>query len=158
MRRNRWRGTILFTVILVVMGTTIGLKLYGLGETVAPQAGAAASPSALPSAGSTATAPATPSATSAAPSTTKVVAGVVEQTPYGPVQVEVTFDGTKLVGVRELQSPSDDRRSVSINHQASPILAKEVLASQSAKVDTVSGATYTSEGYKQSVQSAIDQL
>jgi uncharacterized protein with FMN-binding domain len=154
MRRNRWRGTILFAVILVVMGTTIGLKLYGLGETVAPQSNAATTLSTPPPAATNAAAP---SATSAAPSTTQVVSGAVEQTPYGPVQVEVTFDGTKVVAVRELQSPSNDRRSASINHQAAPILAKEVLASQSAKIDTVSGATYTSEGYKQSVQSAIDQ-
>jgi uncharacterized protein with FMN-binding domain len=84
------------------------------------------------------------------------VNGAVESTRFGPVQVQLTFVGTKITGVKTLQSPSDDGRSVSINSYATPMLEKEVLASQSAQIDTVSGATYTSDGYVQSVQSAID--
>jgi uncharacterized protein with FMN-binding domain len=80
------------------------------------------------------------------------------QTRFGPIQVQITVEGSKITAVQELQSPSDDRRSESINEQAAPILEQEVLASQSASIDTVSGATYTSDGYKQSLQSAIDQL
>jgi uncharacterized protein with FMN-binding domain len=72
--------------------------------------------------------------------------------------VQITVVGSKITAVQELQAPSDDRRSESINAQAAPILEQEVLASQSANIDTVSGATYTSDGYKQSLQSAIDQL
>jgi uncharacterized protein with FMN-binding domain len=59
--------------------------------------------------------------------------------------------------VKTLQSPDGSNRDIAINSQALPILQQEVLASQSANIDTVSGATYTSEGYIQSVQSAIDQ-
>ncbi|MDR6611569.1 FMN-binding protein [Leifsonia sp. 1010] len=59
--------------------------------------------------------------------------------------------------MKTLQSPDRDGRDIEINDRALPILQQEVLASQSANIDTVSGATYTSEGYIQSVQSAIDQ-
>lgn len=167
MRHKKWRGTILFTVILVVMGVTIGLRLYGLGQTVT--AGSATSVSSTGSASAATPAPATtpgnnttPPATSTPSTSTasarKVIAGSVEQTPYGPIQVRVTFDGSAIKSVTELQAPNGDGRSASINQQAAPILKQEVLASQSANVDTVSGATYTSDGYKQSVQSAIDQL
>ena len=168
MRRTKWRGTILFVLILTVMGLTAGLRLYGVGaEAAAPVA--AASTATTPSSSATTTAPA-PTASAAAPSSTpapspsapaatapKVVDGAVEDTRYGPIQVEVTFTGTKITAVKTLQSPSQDGRSAQINDYATPILAQEVLASQSAQIDTVSGATYTSDGYAQSVQSAIDQ-
>ncbi|MEO8908573.1 MAG: FMN-binding protein [Microbacteriaceae bacterium] len=69
----------------------------------------------------------------------------------------MTFSDTKITSVTELQAPNDRDRSVEINAQAEPILKQEVLASQSAHVDSVSGATYTSQGYTASVQSAIDK-
>ncbi|GAA1445937.1 hypothetical protein GCM10009617_26260 [Leifsonia poae] len=87
-----------------------------------------------------------------------MIDGATEDTRYGPVQVEVTFAGKKITAVKTLQSPTGDGRSVQINDYALPILAQEALASQSASIDTVSGATYTSDGYTQSLQSAIDQL
>jgi uncharacterized protein with FMN-binding domain len=71
--------------------------------------------------------------------------------------VQVTFSGSTITAVQVLQSPSD-RRSQEINQQATPILEQEAIAAQSASIDTVSGATYTSESYMQSLQSAIDQL
>jgi len=86
------------------------------------------------------------------------VNGAVEQTPYGPLQVRITATGKKITAVDVLQSPNDRQRSVEISAEATPILAQEVLKSQSANIDTVSGATYTSDGYRQSVQSAIDKL
>jgi uncharacterized protein with FMN-binding domain len=162
MKRKKWRGTILFVVILTVMGLTVGLRLYGTGGattasthqvTLAPSTGAPPSPSASAPAASGPTASA-PAAAATAP---KTVDGAVEQTPYGPIQVQLTYAGTKITAVTELQTPNDRDRSVQINAQAGPILAQEVLSSQSAKIDTVSGATYTSEGYAQSVQSAIDK-
>lgn len=88
---------------------------------------------------------------------TVTVVGASEQTRYGPVQVSVTFTKGKITDVQALQTPSDHRESVMINAQAVPVLAQEVIAAQSAQIDTVSGATYTSEAYAQSVQSAIDQ-
>jgi len=175
MNSKSWRGTILFTVILVVMGATVGLKLYGVGEqvTAAPAAststssgatGSSPSPSATASSGDTSSAGSSPSSTptpspssSASASATKVVTGTAVDTRYGPVQVKVTFSGTTITAVDTVQAPNGNGRDQEINQQALPILQQEVLSAQSANIDTVSGATYTSEGYIQSVQSAIDQ-
>ena len=162
MRRKKWRGTILFVVILTVMGLTIGLRLYGVGHvaaaapivaTSAPAATSTSSPAATTAPSSSASA--SPSAAPAA--ATRTVDGNVENTPYGPIQVQLTFSGKTITAVTVLQSPNDRARSGDINAQATPILAQEVLSSQSAKIDTVSGASYTSDGYRQSVQSAIDK-
>lgn len=170
MRQKKWRGTILFVVVLTMMGLTVGLRLYGSGlgtaatalTAPAPAASATSSPSSratpAPSPGSSATPSASPTAAPAAASTPRSIDGAVEQTPYGPVQVSVTFAGSTITAVKELQAPNDRDRSVEINSQAAPILLQEVLNSQSARIDTVSGATYTSQGYAQSVQSAIDKL
>lgn len=86
-----------------------------------------------------------------------VVDGAVFRNKWGPVQVEATFapDGT-LVDVAALQTPDSRGRSVRINDAAVPRLTKQALTAQSAAVDTVSGATYTSDSYRQSLQSAID--
>jgi uncharacterized protein with FMN-binding domain len=86
----------------------------------------------------------------------RTVRGDVADTPYGPVQVAVVFDGSKIVDVRALQTPNEAYRSVRIAALATPVLRQEVLSAQSARVDSVSGATYTSAGYLQSVQYAID--
>lgn len=82
--------------------------------------------------------------------------GGTVQTVWGPVQVEVTFLGTKLTGVRVLQQPDGTFNDVEINGFALPILTKETLAAQNAHIDAVSGATYTSQGYVGSLQSALD--
>jgi uncharacterized protein with FMN-binding domain len=71
------------------------------------------------------------------------------------VQATFAADGT-LVNVDVLEVPSRDGQSVRINDYAVPRLNSEALVAQSADVDTVSGATYTSIGYEQSLQSAID--
>lgn len=75
----------------------------------------------------------------------------------GPVQVAVTFEGDRVVDVITIQAGTDARESIRINDEALPILRQEALAAQSAQIDTVSGATYTSDGYRTSLQSAIDQ-
>ncbi len=176
MNNRAWRGTILFTVILVTMGATVGLKLYGVGEqassaqtsvhvstsgsgtTTSTSPTATSTPSATATA--TATATPTPSAAASAPaaaSAAKTITGTAVDTRYGPVQVKVTFSGTTITAVDTVQYPSESGRDVEINSQALPILQQETLSKQSAQIDTVSGATYTSEGYIQSLQSAIDQ-
>jgi uncharacterized protein with FMN-binding domain len=77
-------------------------------------------------------------------------------TRYGPVQVRVVFRGRRIVDVRALQDPDDLDRSRQIDADALPKLRAKVLAAQSARIDGVSGATYTSAAYQQSVQSALD--
>jgi uncharacterized protein with FMN-binding domain len=79
------------------------------------------------------------------------------QTPFGAVQVQVTLQNGRITDVQALQTPGDQRRSQQISQYAVPQLRSEVLQAQGAQVDTISGATYTSEGYAQSLQSALDQ-
>ena len=76
---------------------------------------------------------------------------------YGNVQVQVIVAAGKLTKVNIVQYPDSDDKSVRINSDAIPTLIAETLSAQSAKVDTVSGATYTSTSYRQSVQAAVDQ-
>jgi uncharacterized protein with FMN-binding domain len=84
-------------------------------------------------------------------------AGATEDTRYGPVQVEITVAGGKITDVKALQLTNAEQRSVEISNQAAPMLRSEVLAAQSANVATVSGATFTTDGYLSSLQSAIDK-
>jgi uncharacterized protein with FMN-binding domain len=84
--------------------------------------------------------------------------GVVAQNQYGNVQVRVTVAGGKIKQVTAIQLPQSDPKSAQISQYAAPQLQSEVLAAQSAKIDGVSGASYTSQSYDTSLQSALDQL
>jgi uncharacterized protein with FMN-binding domain len=84
------------------------------------------------------------------------VAGGLVQTQYGPVQVEITMRSGQITRARALAQPSGDSETDAINRDAIPQLVQETLAAQSARIDTVSGATFTSGGYRQSLQSALD--
>jgi uncharacterized protein with FMN-binding domain len=83
--------------------------------------------------------------------------GDTTQTRYGPVQVQITVANGKITDVTALQLTDSDGRSVQISQQAAPILRQEALQAQSAQIQSVSGATFTSEGYTTSLQSAIDK-
>ncbi len=83
--------------------------------------------------------------------------GAVIPTRYGDVQVEVKMRAGRIADVVALQLPSDRARSEMISQYAEPILRTEALKVQSAQIDIVSGATYTSDGYAQSLQAALDQ-
>ena len=100
-----------------------------------------------------------PSTSQAAPpaSTTKTVTGDAAETRYGPVQLAVTFSGKKITRIEVLQYPTETGRDQEINSYAIPQLNQQAMSAQSANIDGVSGATYTSEGYQQSLQSAIDK-
>jgi uncharacterized protein with FMN-binding domain len=99
-----------------------------------------------------------PSANSAAPAaSTKTVTGNAADTRYGPVQVAVTFSGKKITKIQVLQYPTESGRDQEINRYAIPQLNQQAMSAQSANIDGVSGATYTSQGYQQSLQSAIDK-
>ena len=93
----------------------------------------------------------------AAKTTTRTVTGQVVQTQWGPVQVQLTLKGSTITAVSVLQYPSGNPQDTQINSYALPILIKETTDKQSARIDMVSGATYTSTGYIQSLQSALDQ-
>ncbi|KQX62053.1 FMN-binding protein [Angustibacter sp. Root456] len=82
--------------------------------------------------------------------------GDTVQTRWGPVQVQIIVSGGKITAADVVQVPQDNPRDQEINSYAVPVLNSEVVQAQSAQIDTVSGATVTSDGYLQSLQSAID--
>jgi uncharacterized protein with FMN-binding domain len=87
----------------------------------------------------------------------KVITGDVVNGPYGPSQVAITLSGDKITKVTVLQHTDDGSNSQEIDGNALPKLTAETLAAQSAKIDAVSGASYTSAGYIKSLQSALDK-
>lgn len=106
-----------------------------------------------PTAGSTSAGPAGPAAAGAKDGTFD---GSQIQTRYGTVQVQAVIAGGKITDVVPLQLTDVGSLSGEIDQQAVPMLKSEVLSSQSANVDTVGGATYTSQGYLNSLQAALD--
>jgi hypothetical protein len=85
------------------------------------------------------------------------VNGKVASTAYGPVQIQLIKRASKIVKVAVLVQPTNTLHDVQIGEFAFPKLISETLAAQNAKIDAVSGATYTSAGYIQSLQSALDK-
>jgi uncharacterized protein with FMN-binding domain len=83
--------------------------------------------------------------------------GDAASTRYGPVQVQVTVSGGSIASVDVVEYPNENPRDRQINQQAVPMLVSETTSAQSAQIDMISGATYTSRGYQQSLQSALDQ-
>lgn len=167
--RGRVAGVVTSAVVLVLgwqvgqssqvsTGTTATAPVVP-GPTASTAAGAAPSPS--PSTAPPSTAPPAATAPAPAPAAPAVVdgtyTGVASRTPYGPVQVAVTVTGGALADVTAVQLTNDGGRSVQISNRAAPVLRQEALAAGSANVQMVSGATYTSQGYLTSLQSALDQ-
>jgi uncharacterized protein with FMN-binding domain len=136
--------------ILAIAGTVSGLVLLlsfkthpaaGTGGgTVAPTSGTAPSPGGAATSGST-----------------RTLTGDTVETRWGPVQVQVTLTGGRITRVQALRLPDGNPRDQEINDFAVPQLTQEALAAQSARIDAVSGATYTSDGYIRSLQSALDK-
>jgi len=85
-----------------------------------------------------------------------VVNGSVAQTRWGPVQVEVSISGGRISDVQALIYPTGNGHDTAINAYALPQLRQEVFAAQSAHIDSVSGATVTTDGYRKSLQAALD--
>jgi uncharacterized protein with FMN-binding domain len=79
------------------------------------------------------------------------------QTKYGPVQVQITVTGSRITAATAVQYPDSAGRTAEISSTSIPKLNQETLAAQSANIDNVSGATYTSQGYISSLQSALDK-
>jgi uncharacterized protein with FMN-binding domain len=95
--------------------------------------------------------------TSSTTGTTTTVTGTAASTRYGPVQVKLTIANGTITAVDVLEYPQSNGKDQQINSRALPILVSETLKAQSTKIDMVSGATYTSDGYLTSLQSAIDK-
>jgi uncharacterized protein with FMN-binding domain len=141
---------------------TVGTGAGGAGTTASP------SPSASAKKRMTAHGmkSATPSASAASSSSsssggmsggTRTLTGSVASTAYGPMQVQVVLDGSRITKVNVLQQTDSGAESSQIDAFSIPKLTSETLTVQSARIDAVSGATQTSQGYIQSLQSALDQ-
>lgn len=132
-----------------------GILLAGWqsGTYVEDTGSAAASTSAGTGTGSGTAAEPTTGATAKAGGT---YAGSVVQTRFGAVQVQISVKSGAITDVVALQLTDDDRKSIQISNRAAPLLRAEVLAAQSADVQTIGGATVTSDAYLNSLQAAID--
>ena len=155
-------------VIVAAVSTISGLimllsfKTHALPTTLAapPAAVSGAGPSTTTTNGSSTSvgsvsSPSTTSTTAGA--TTVTVTGNAASTRYGPVQVQITVTNGKITAVDAVEYPTAKSRDVQINSRAIPQLDQEALTAQSAHINMISGATYTSNGYITSLQSALDK-
>ncbi|WP_372660446.1 FMN-binding protein [Amycolatopsis kentuckyensis] len=134
-------------VIFAFAGTITGLVLL-LSFKTQPSTTAAATPPAAVSGASSGTQSGTEAGT---------VTGDAADTRFGPVQVRITVENGKLTSVTAVEYPTENPRDQEINSYAIPQLNDEAAQAGSADIDTVSGATYTSDGYVKSLQSALDK-
>ena len=150
-------------VILAVTGTIAGLVALLSFKSHAPSLSAAATTGtsgASSSSSSTSTNslgdnfPTT--AQGGLPAGERAITGAVANTVYGPVQVQLVVQSSKIVKVAVLQQPTSTIHDIQIGQFAFPELISETLKAQNAKIDAVSGASYTSAGYIASLQSAVD--
>ncbi|HEY1668860.1 MAG TPA: FMN-binding protein [Trebonia sp.] len=154
---------------VIVLGTTAAglaaLLSFKTHSLAAPASSAAPAGTPAPSAGASSpagsadgqAATATHGASAPASAAARTVTGTVASTQHGPMQVQLTVAGTKITKVTLLQRTDDGAESDQIDAYAIPKLTSETLAAQSAHIDAVSGASYTSSGYIQSLQSALDK-
>jgi uncharacterized protein with FMN-binding domain len=143
-------------IVIALIGTLSGLALLFSYHTSTNQRTAVATGSTQTSGG---TQPGTSSgsATGSGSATSTTFTGNPADTRWGVVQVRITVAGGKVTAAAAVRVPNSNPRDVEINNAALPTLNQAVLAAQSATFDGVSGATVTSDGYKQSLQSALDQ-
>jgi len=92
------------------------------------------------------------------PPQSNTVVGPRVENPYGAVQVVIELDGSRIVDVRTLEMPETEARSQQLSALAEPQLRAEALREQGADLDTVSGATETSESYRRSLRAAIERM
>jgi uncharacterized protein with FMN-binding domain len=139
MRSRRLHGTL---VALVAAG------LAGCGNTKVERSTTPAQPTGGPAAATG----------TLSPTASGTFTGVDTPNRFGDVQVDVVVARGRITDVKAVQLPMDRARSRFISAQAGPILRSEVLAAQSGQIDLVSGATYTSDSFAGSVQSALSQV
>lgn len=148
------RAVLTTTAISALVVALLALKPHRLPSVAGPAPRSTTVPSS----------PRTPADTapgrSAAPgpsSGTGTFTGDPVDTQYGTVQVAATFANGRITSVDVLRAPDQNGRDRQIAARALPLLTQEAIGAQSARIDAVSGASYTSQGYIQSLQSALDQ-
>jgi uncharacterized protein with FMN-binding domain len=143
-------------------GTSAGVTttIVGTSPTVAPGQVTTVAPVIVDPVTGTpaATTPVVETTVPAAPAAcSSTISGPTISTKFGPVQVQASVDGTGLVCASQgIQWPTADQKSVSINNQAIPLLDQWAVHTGNASFNSISGATYTSKAYKQSLQAIID--
>jgi len=148
-------GSILASASVLIIGYQAGVSVTtGDGTSLVLPASSATSGGTGGTTSSSGTTPETPVPSGPSDGT---YTGSSVSTRFGNVQVSVTIASGSISEVTALQLTDADGRSVQISNRAAPILRSEVLASQSAQVSNVSGATYTTRAYLGSLQSALDQ-
>jgi uncharacterized protein with FMN-binding domain len=149
-------------IAVALMGTVSGLVLLFSYHTSRNEGSVAVSASAPAVAGSSGSSGSSRAAAGAAPpaaaaSVPGTFTGDSVMTRWGAVQVKITVADGKITAVQAVEYPQGNARDRQINAYALPVLAQEATQAQSAQIDAVSGATVTSDGYIQSLQSALDQ-
>ncbi|KYJ98200.1 MULTISPECIES: FMN-binding protein [Microbacterium] len=153
---------ILYTLLATVSGLVLLFSYRTSLEAVTPtdaSAATATSGSAATTTDTGANGSGTSSSTTASGSglADGTYTGASSQTRYGPVQVQITVSGGQITDAQAVDYPNSNGRDRQINGTAVPRLVSETIQAQSSKIQMVSGATYTSDGYLSSLQSAIDQ-
>lgn len=162
MRTRAVLGSVFGSISILVIGWQAGAAAAHNAAALSTTDSASNSISTSTGSNSGSTSTPTPSSSSSSSSISSsgvsgTFVGSTVETPFGPVQVEIVVSGGKITNVTALQLTNQGGRSVEISNYAAPILRKEVLAAQSANVSSVGGATYTSDGYLTSLQSALDK-
>jgi uncharacterized protein with FMN-binding domain len=150
------RAPIVLSATVAGLAVTLGFHAHAPASTPPAATAAASSAPAASSSGATAPSASSSSAKRSATSTNTVTSDVANN-QYGNVQLKVTVSNGKVTKIEALQVPQNDRKSAEINAYAVPQLQASALQAQSANIDTVSGATYTSDSYKTALQSALDK-
>ena len=153
-------------IVLWLMSTlTVVVLLFGYHTSTSSTSATAESSQVAPIGGSTSggstsggsTSDGSTSGGSTSGGSSGTVTGDAADTRWGPVQVQLTVSGGTITDVQVVEYPDGNGKDQQINARALPVLVQETLDAQSADIDMVSGATVTSEGYLESLQSALDQ-
>ena len=154
------RATIVTGVTVVGVAWLLNYKVAPhqlTALTPAPPTQGPASPSASPTAAASPSASPTPSPSPSPTALSGTFTGADVPNRFGDVQVRVVISNGRITDVQAVQLPTDRAESAYISQQVGPWLRTETLQAQSANIDIISGATYTSESYAQSLQSALQQ-
>lgn len=149
-----------FVATIAGLVLLLGFKTHSARQLAQPPLAATASSPPTPPTSPAASAAPTRKPSAAAPPAqpqTRDVTGSSISTRYGDVQVRVTFTGTQITDVIPVRLPDSNGVDQQIDQQVVPILIQETLTAQNANIQAVSGATYTSDGYVRSLQSALDK-
>ena len=151
-----------FVISLAVLGIFLAYSLGIRHESPGIKKPVAiASNNSSPSSASTPSGGSSPSSNTSNSNTSKykdgTYMGSVTDAYYGNVQVSAIISGGKITDVKFLQYPDTHDTSVIINQQAMPYLKQEAIQAQSPNVQIVSGATFTSQAFQQSLQAALSQ-